>query len=178
MNTELYRHFDSDNALLYVGISLSTFTRLSQHKDHSQWFKKVSRVTIQHFPTREEAIAAEKAAIKTEAPMFNIAHKKTMREILQDQKLAQIETRKEFEKSNCIQRYVQYQAVYPLDSVRDILHMTRAELARYVSEGKLSTFEVAGRQTWRQQNEPPKMKTMVSGWALIDFINYLETKEK
>jgi len=84
MNTELYRHFDNENALLYVGISLSTFKRLSQHKDHSQWFNKVSRVTIEHFPTREEAIAAEKKAIKTEDPKFNIANKKTAREIEQE----------------------------------------------------------------------------------------------
>jgi len=59
--------------------------------------------------------------------------------------------------------------------VIDRLSITRQEMSRYISQGKISTFEVEGRQNGRW---PVKMKTMVSGWALIDFINYLETKEK
>ena len=174
MNTELYRHFDNENTLLYVGISLSTFARLSQHKDHSQWFNKVSRVTIEHFPTREEAIAAEKKAIKTEEPKFNIAHKKTAREIEQEINEAIKEEKKAQQIQQCIHRYVQYKAVYTLDNVRDMLSMTRSELERHVKDGSLSTFVVEGRPSWKTQEL--KMKTMVSGWSLIDFIFYLESK--
>ena len=60
MKTQLYRHFDVDKKLLYVGISLNTFARLSQHKDHSQWFEQIKTVTLENFDTREEAMAAEK----------------------------------------------------------------------------------------------------------------------
>lgn len=174
MNTELYRHFDGENALLYVGISLSTFTRLSQHRDHSQWFKKVARVSIEHFPTREEAIAAEKKAIKTEAPMFNIAHKKTAREIEQEIKEAENEQKKAQQIQQCIHRYVHYAAAYTLDDVKNMLTMTRSELERHVKDGILSTFEVEGRPSWKTKEL--RMKTMVSGWSLIDFIFYLESK--
>lgn len=175
MNTQLYRHFDENNRLLYVGISLSTFARLSQHKDHSEWFKRVTQVTIEHFSTREEAMAAEREAIKAEGPKFNIAMRKTMAEIEKEQKeqkkLIQLAME---EKSKLTQRYVQHYLVYKLDDLRHMLSMTSNELNRHVAEGRLSTFEVEGRMSY--SSKELKMKKMVSGWALIDFINYLENK--
>lgn len=177
MNTQLYRHFDSENKLLYVGISLSTFTRLSQHKDHSEWFKKIARVSIEHFETREAAMSAERNAIKNEGPMFNIAMKKTMAEIAKEEKIKDAKLRElaEHEKKSIIKDVIYYKIAYPITEVIDMLSITRQEMSRYISQGKISTFEVEGRNTGRW---PVKMKTMVSGWALIDFINYLETKEK
>jgi excinuclease UvrABC nuclease subunit len=73
--TELYRHFGEDGSLLYVGVSLSTLQRLGQHKDHSTWFKKIRRVEIQQFDSREAALAAEREAILAEKPYYNIHHK-------------------------------------------------------------------------------------------------------
>ena len=184
MNTQLYRHFDSENKLLYVGISLSTFARLSQHKDHSEWFKKIARVSIEHFETRQDAMAAEKKAIKNEDPMFNIAMKKTMAEIEKEDKEREAKLRAEQirieqvakeENKEIINRFIRYKLAYQIGEVMDMLSITRQEMAKYISQGKISTFEVEGRKTGRW---PVKMKTMVSGWALIDFVNYLETKEK
>ena len=75
--TSLYRHFAEDDTLLYVGISLSTVSRLSQHKDDSDWFYNITKITIEHFSTRKEAEKAECIAIKTEYPAHNIRHKKS-----------------------------------------------------------------------------------------------------
>lgn len=72
--TELYRHFDRDGTLLYVGISLSAIRRTSQHKT-SGWWMRVSRIDIERHPTREKALEAERVAIQTEKPLFNIANK-------------------------------------------------------------------------------------------------------
>lgn len=175
MNTQLYRHFDENNSLLYVGISLSTFNRLSQHKDHSEWFKKIKNVTIEHFPTREEAMAAERQAIKSENPKFNIAMRKTMAEIEKEQKEQNKITQLAMaEKSKLTKRYVEHWLAYHLDDLRGMLSMTKDELHRHVAEGRLSTFQVEGRMSYKSKEL--KMKTMVSGWALIDFINYLENK--
>jgi len=69
--TALYRHFDANGELLYVGISLSAIQRLSQHKTASPWFKEISRVEIEWHPTRKEALAVEKLAIVTENPKHN-----------------------------------------------------------------------------------------------------------
>ena len=79
--TELYRHFDSNNNLLYVGISLSSLNRLGQHRDHSHWFNEISKVTIQRFATRKEALAAERQAVVSENPKCNINLKRTEKEI-------------------------------------------------------------------------------------------------
>jgi predicted GIY-YIG superfamily endonuclease len=175
MNTQLYRHFDEEHNLLYVGISLSTFARLSQHKEHSAWFKKIKSVEIENFDTREGAMAAERKAICTEDPMFNIAMKKTMAEIEKEKKQLIREVRIEQEKKEVISRYVDHRLAYKMDDVMVILSMQRSELERHINDGNLSFFEVECRPS---KGRPPKIKKMVSGWSLIDFINYLERKSK
>lgn len=69
--TCLYRHFDVRGRLLYVGISLSVATRTLQHKCGSLWFRKVSNITLEWFPTREAAECAERKAIAEEKPRHN-----------------------------------------------------------------------------------------------------------
>jgi predicted GIY-YIG superfamily endonuclease len=70
--TQLYRHWDKDNNLLYVGISYCSLTRLKQHSKSAKWFKEVANVTIEQFSTRKEAEEAELKAIRTEKPEYNI----------------------------------------------------------------------------------------------------------
>jgi hypothetical protein len=75
MLTNLYRHFDADGNLLYVGISLSALTRLYAH-GKAAWYNDIKNVTIENYPTKRMALDAEKNAIKTEKPMHNIMHNK------------------------------------------------------------------------------------------------------
>lgn len=72
--TCLYRHFDADGSLLYVGISLSWPERTKAHAQKSRWFSHVAEVKIERFPTRQEALDAEREAIRREHPKFNIVH--------------------------------------------------------------------------------------------------------
>jgi len=74
MTCALYRHFDADGELLYVGISLSVMQRLSQHSS-SPWSDKIARVEIEHLESREAALEAEGKAIASENPAFNIYRK-------------------------------------------------------------------------------------------------------
>jgi hypothetical protein len=69
----LYRHFDKDGNLLYVGVSLSALSRLSRHRDR-EWFKEIARVEISNWETREASLRAERRAIRTEHPRHNITH--------------------------------------------------------------------------------------------------------
>ena len=71
--TELYRCFGESGELLYVGISYSALNRLSQHRK-AQWSGTERTVKIEKFATRQEAISAERAAIKREKPLFNVVH--------------------------------------------------------------------------------------------------------
>lgn len=68
----LYRHFDKDGALLYVGMSTHAMRRLGQHEYGSSWFVSIATVKIERFETRAETIFAERQAIKNERPIHNI----------------------------------------------------------------------------------------------------------
>lgn len=69
----LYRHFDKDGVLLYVGISNDAAKRLSGHKHVSSWFDEIATVTIQAVGSRREAMRLERIAISEEKPKYNIS---------------------------------------------------------------------------------------------------------
>ena len=73
--TALYRHFDKDDQLLYVGISLNHVARLAQHRDGSHWYEEIAQVTIEWHGTRVEAELAESRAIGSESPKHNKQNK-------------------------------------------------------------------------------------------------------
>ncbi len=70
--TALYRHYDADGTLLYVGIALSPIARLCEHRDGSAWYDRIATVKIARYPSREDALAAESEAIRTERPLHNV----------------------------------------------------------------------------------------------------------
>jgi predicted GIY-YIG superfamily endonuclease len=70
----LYRHFDTDGVLLYVGISNNPSTRSQSHHRHSAWTDFVAREEVEWLPDRDTASAAERDAIKAERPLFNGVH--------------------------------------------------------------------------------------------------------
>lgn len=79
----LYRIFDADGRLLYVGVSENPLRRLRQHHVGSRWFRGVAvRTEIEWHQSRKAALAAEAEAIRTEAPVHNQAqtHKTHMAE--------------------------------------------------------------------------------------------------
>lgn len=71
--TQLYRYYDSNGTLLYVGISFSALVRAEQHKRAASWWHLAVRMTVETYCSRAEALAAETAAIRSEKPRFNIA---------------------------------------------------------------------------------------------------------
>lgn len=70
--TALYRHFDADGDLLYVGISVNPFARASQHRNAAEWFGEVSRIEIEWLASKSAARKAEARAVINERPKFNI----------------------------------------------------------------------------------------------------------
>lgn len=67
----VYRHFDKDGKLLYVGQTQDEKNRRSQHKYHSFWFDDIARVTTEPYATRNAALSAEEKAITGEKPLYN-----------------------------------------------------------------------------------------------------------
>lgn len=72
--TTLYRHYDADGTLLYVGVSMTLLWRLTKHRKGSRWWRQVATIKVEHFDTRAAALAAELRAIKEERPKFNTHH--------------------------------------------------------------------------------------------------------
>lgn len=69
----VYRHWDEDDRLLYVGITEWFQTRQRIHRKNSRWMPLVSRTTKEVYSTRKEAEEAESTAIASEAPVFNVS---------------------------------------------------------------------------------------------------------
>lgn len=70
--TALYRFFDADGRLLYVGISDNIRSRWGHHRNHKSWWPDVARATVELFDTWGAAAEAEDLAIKTEDPLYNV----------------------------------------------------------------------------------------------------------
>lgn len=71
--TSLYRFFDSDNRLLYVGITYHLEGRFDQHRYTKPW-NKIVRIEVATFPTRQAAQLAEQEAIRLEKPEWNVIY--------------------------------------------------------------------------------------------------------
>lgn len=69
--TALYRHFDAEGALLYIGISGGWFRRTAEHMKSSPWWREVSHIEITYYQNKADALAAETDAIARENPRHN-----------------------------------------------------------------------------------------------------------
>lgn len=70
----LYRFYNSDDELLYIGITLNPSERFKQHKGEKPWWTEVARIEIQTYESRQAVTDAEQAAIRSERPKYNVVH--------------------------------------------------------------------------------------------------------
>ncbi len=70
----LYRFYDTNGRLLYIGITMDLGGRWGSHNRDKPWWRSVARATIEHHPNREAVLAAERAAIIAEKPAYNVIH--------------------------------------------------------------------------------------------------------
>lgn len=71
--TALYRFLDADSQPIYIGITDNIVARFRRHK-YAEWWPLKTRSTIDWYPSRAEAEAAERLAIETESPRYNIRY--------------------------------------------------------------------------------------------------------
>lgn len=71
--TALYRLYDINDQLLYIGIAFDPATRGYQHKKTKSWWPEVAWRDVTWFETRREAEAAEREALRAERPLYNVA---------------------------------------------------------------------------------------------------------
>jgi hypothetical protein len=71
----LYRAYNSEGSLLYVGISYSALIRITAHRRDKPWFGDVARIEVEKVPgDRYAAEERERQAIWAERPLHNVVH--------------------------------------------------------------------------------------------------------
>lgn len=86
----IYRLFDTDDVLLYVGVTGNLRERLGNHSRTQRWWPEVARKAVEWYPTRTEAEDAEKRAIREERPLYNRAGADRSQRIKQPNPAAEI----------------------------------------------------------------------------------------
>lgn len=71
MTAVLYRIFDSEAVLLYVGSTMNISARITAHVAQQTWAHKIATITVEHFGTKSDALEAEGRAIYFEKPIYN-----------------------------------------------------------------------------------------------------------
>lgn len=79
MNHVLYRFFDEEENLLYIGITGDVWNRCKQHSKTQLWWSSVSTATFEHYENRIALEHAEKIAIHNERPKHNVIHNSAFR---------------------------------------------------------------------------------------------------
>ena len=70
----LYRFFAADGALLYVGRTVDPAARWRSHRRTQPWWHEVTSITLQRYGDLASIVAAERGAIRTECPAYNVVH--------------------------------------------------------------------------------------------------------
>jgi predicted GIY-YIG superfamily endonuclease len=59
MRCVVYRHFDKDGVLLYVGCTKDIYKRTMSHVSQKDWAHEIATITLEHYEDRKDALAAE-----------------------------------------------------------------------------------------------------------------------
>jgi predicted GIY-YIG superfamily endonuclease len=70
----VYRCYDKDERLLYVGMTSGRMRRFFRHSSDKEWWREIVRLELAHFETVEQAKEAETEAIIKESPKHNTLH--------------------------------------------------------------------------------------------------------
>lgn len=165
--TNLYRYFDKDDKLLYVGISLNAVYRLSQHKITSPWFYEIAKITVETLVNREQAMKAEVKAIQNEKPIHNIQHKNKKLTASEVKKLKIKESRE-----HLLKKVVAFQPLYTVDEVANMLKIARAKVNDLIDSCKIGHVRMGYRIT--RLGERPIIK--ITGWQVIELLEAMENQ--
>lgn len=72
--TAVYRLFDANDQLLYLGISSELTRRMRAHAKSKPWWADVAWDDVRWYPNRAAAECEEERAIAAEVPKYNVRH--------------------------------------------------------------------------------------------------------
>ncbi len=68
----VYRMYDSNNELLYVGCTKNLLARIGSHQSDKEWKYDIKNITLEYFDNRLDALNAESKYQKNENPKYSI----------------------------------------------------------------------------------------------------------
>ena len=80
----LYRFYDANSVLLYIGITRNPPARFKGHATEKAWWDMVAHIKMQNFDSRDELSEAERHAIITEVPRYNVTHNDRRKDLNSD----------------------------------------------------------------------------------------------
>ena len=86
MERILYRAYDENEKLIYIGQSARFSERMKQHIKSSEWSGLVDTWKLQRFDTQEKLSTQEKIAIEKEKPLYNKTHNLYYRQNIEELK--------------------------------------------------------------------------------------------
>jgi predicted GIY-YIG superfamily endonuclease len=81
--TSVYKYYDRNRVLIYVGVTGAGMTRQRQHNADKQWWPFVAEQSLEHFDSRDDALRREYTLITTFRPPFNKQHNPDHKDICQ-----------------------------------------------------------------------------------------------
>jgi len=122
----------------------------------SEWAHEIASIEVCHFDTREEAIAAEVAAIKSEKPKYNFMHNRP-------------DKRDDDDDDDCvrlIRRIVELRPAYTVIEAARVLDVSDGTVRGLIKSGQMGSVNIgAGAKS-----------TRITGWQLIDYIESIGGK--
>lgn len=70
--SSVYRIYNADGELIYVGVAYSPKVRVSFHRNNKPWGGEIARHEVDWYDTREAAEAAEEQQIADAWPRYNV----------------------------------------------------------------------------------------------------------
>lgn len=81
----VYRLYDNEDRLIYVGCTYDLEKRLQAHRRKMWWYYQTERIVTETHPNRTEALRAETRIRDTEAPRWNVESRWMMRHSFTEQ---------------------------------------------------------------------------------------------
>jgi len=166
--THLYRHFDAEDKLLYVGVSKSAIVRLGQHEEHAHWYERITKVTIERHPSRAAALEAERIAIHIENPLCNIQRRPPPIGAFDNRK-ADRGTIAKRSATALTESIVWFNTSYTVAELAQHLSVGLTAANRLIESREIGSFEI---------EERGRLVRRVSGWQLIEFLEAKQTPAK
>ncbi len=146
--TTLYRLYDEEGWLLYIGITGRGITRLHGHaRGPACWWRAVRSATFQHFSSRERAEEAEREAIRTEFPFENVMHNGAIARARQ-QAEGQVAEEQVPVPDPLAPLAEDPRIMFTKGDVADLLGIARSELEQHIAAGRVQVANLS-RRTYR-----------------------------